>query len=215
MFLWLYHISPSLHDPCNLAFLKKQSPLPGITDWLWQESSTPVTLARNSGQASCRGPWVGCLSEVHGQSLMSESTDRLSLSFCRERTFRLKGFSQRCLCFVDRNDRRKVKLFYLPFEMSLFLISVLHQADETSCLDSRVPQKETFIHGQLLNWCFHGTVRLGHPSAIFLMLIFFIIWAFIDVLKPLMTNQSHEYVILYFLLKIHSFSSYIQVQDSF
>lgn len=120
LFLWLYHISPSLHDPCNLAF--------------FEEAVTPSRHYRlalagkfytsHIGQKLWTGKLSGTLGGLPGEiqaGLMSESTDRLSLSFCREKTFRLKrDFSQRCLCFVDRNDRRKVKLFYLPFEMNLF-----------------------------------------------------------------------------------------------
>lgn len=124
--------------------LKKQSPLQalqtGFGRKVLHQSHWPETLDRPVGQ----GTLGGLPGEVHGQSLMSESTDRLSLSFCRERTFRLKGiFSQHFLCFDDRNDRRKVGFSIYPLKW-IFSHFCAAPADETSCLDSGC-LKGTFI----------------------------------------------------------------------
>lgn len=183
LFLWLYHISPSLHDPCNLAFLKKQSPLPGITDWLWQGKFYTSHIGQKLWTGQLSGTLGGLPGEVHGQSLLSESTDRLSLSFCRERTFRLKGFFSALLVFCWQEWQEESEAFLLTLWNESFLISVLHQADETSCLDSGCLKKELSSTG-VVKLVFPWNRKAGTShSAIFLMLIFFIIWTFIPCLR--------------------------------
>ena len=116
LFLWLSPISPSLQDSCNLAFLKKQSPFPVITDWFWQGKFYTSHLGQKLWTGQLSGTLGGLPGEGHGQSLMSESTDRLSLSFCHEKIFRPKGFFSVLLMLCWENDRRKTKLFYFPLK---------------------------------------------------------------------------------------------------
>jgi len=213
LFLWLYHISPILHDPCNLAFLRKQSPFPVITDWLWQGKFYTSHLGQKLWTGQLSGTLGRLPCEVHGQSLMSESTDRLSLSFCHERTFRPKGvFSALLVLCWEERDRRKVKLLYLPFKMSHFsFLCYTRLMKPLAWIPSIL--KRNFHPWAVVKLVFPWNRKAGtSSSAIFLMLIFFYHLVFHAMFKKPLTNQNHEYVIL---LKIHSFSSYIQVQDSF
>ena len=76
LFLWLYHISPSLHDPCNLVFLKKQSPFPvirlALAGKVLHQSPWPETLdrpvVRDPGWAAWWGPRAEPDVRIHRQA---------------------------------------------------------------------------------------------------------------------------------------------------
>ena len=102
----------------TLYFWRSSHPFQSL-DWLWQGKFYTSHLGQKLWTGQLSGTLGGLPDEVHGQSLMSESTDRLSLSFCHERTFRPKGFFSALLVLCwEESDRRKVKLF--SFQMSLF-----------------------------------------------------------------------------------------------
>lgn len=182
MFPWLYHIPPSLHGPCSLAFLsahlKKQSPFPVFTDWLRQGK----VYTRQLGQRVCTVQLSGTLDrlpgDVHGCGLMLESRVFLSLSPVKE--LMGQGDLSQC-CSVTCWEESGTFLFTLSNRS--FLISVLHHADEPSHLDSRYLIKE-FASWTVVKLVLLWERRAGTSyPAIFLMSISFIICSFVSHLR--------------------------------
>ena len=116
---WLYHIPEVFMILVALHFClpiwRSSHPFHSLQTGLGRESSTPVSLARDAGQASCQGSWVGLLVRSTVVAwCQNPQRGFLSLSSMKE-LVGLGDLSQCCsvTCW-EECDGRKVELFYSP-----------------------------------------------------------------------------------------------------